>query len=121
MPSSASVLAPVHASTPPTSHTTSAAPGAGTLVSIAPGDVKTPLPMTMLATMAKASAAPSVRANVVVVVVPPPPPPPGATCVRLRFRPGAVVVPPPAGTGAVVLCRGEERGVHCPAAIGVVG
>lgn len=64
MPSSAMVLAPVHARIPPTSHTTSAAPGDGTLVSMDPGEVKMPLPMTMLITMEKASTAPRLRVKV---------------------------------------------------------
>lgn len=57
------VDAPVHASTPPISHTTSAAPGDGTFVSMDPGDVKMPLPITILITIAKASAVPRVLEN----------------------------------------------------------
>lgn len=64
VPSSAMVLAPVQASSPPTSHTIRAAPGDGTLVSIDPGEVKTPLPMTILTMMANASRAPRFRLNV---------------------------------------------------------
>jgi len=55
VPNSAKVLAPVQARTPPRSHSTSATPGEGTFASIDPGDVKMPLPMTMLMIMAKAS------------------------------------------------------------------
>lgn len=63
VPSSAMVDAPVHASTPPMSHTTNATPGEGTLVSMDPGDVKIPLPITILITIAKASAVPRVLEN----------------------------------------------------------
>jgi len=64
VPSSAMVAAPVQARTPPTSHISKAAPGEGELVSMAPGEVKMPLPMTMLMTMAKASSAPRVGLKV---------------------------------------------------------
>ena len=64
VPSSAMVLAPVQASRPPTSQTIRAAPGDGTLVSMDPGDVKMPLPTTMLTMMANASSAPKFRLNV---------------------------------------------------------
>lgn len=63
VPSSAIVLAPVQARMPPTSHTISATPGDGTFVSIEPGEVKIPLPITMLMTMPKASMAPRLRVN----------------------------------------------------------
>src|SRR5436190_24027879 len=63
VPSSAMVEAPVHARTPPISQTTRAAPGDETWVSIDPGDVKMPLPITMLMTMAKASAVPRFLEN----------------------------------------------------------
>lgn len=55
---------------PATSQTTRAMPGEGTLVSTAPGDVKTPLPMTMPMTIPNASVVPRLRLN-----VPPPFPP----------------------------------------------
>lgn len=58
VPSSAKVVAPVQARTPPTSHIARAIPGEGTFASIEPGEVKTPLPMTMLTTMPNASMAP---------------------------------------------------------------
>lgn len=64
VPSSAKVVAPVQAKTPPINQIASAIPGDGTFVSIEPGDVKTPLPMTMLTTIPKASAAPRLRVNV---------------------------------------------------------
>lgn len=58
------VLAPVQAKTPPTSHITNATPGDGTFVSMDPGDVKMPLPITMLTTMANASVVPRFLENV---------------------------------------------------------
>lgn len=45
MPSSAIVALPVQARRPPTSHTKRAAPGEGTLVSIAAGEAKMPEPV----------------------------------------------------------------------------
>ena len=64
VPNSAMVLAPDQAKMPPTSHTTSAIPGEGTFVSIDPGDVNIPLPMTMLMMIANAFSVPKLRANV---------------------------------------------------------
>lgn len=64
MPSPVKVLAPVQASTPPTSHKTQAIPGDGSLAPIEPGDVRTPLLMTMLMIMAKALIVLRFRLNV---------------------------------------------------------
>jgi hypothetical protein len=64
VPSSANVDAPVQARTPPTSHMINDAPGEGTFASIAPGDVKIPLPMTIFMMMANASRVPRFCLNV---------------------------------------------------------
>lgn len=71
VPSSASVLAPAQANMPPVNHITNAIPGLGTFVSILPGDVKTPLPMTMLTKMPYAAAAPKAGVKVLLPSGPP--------------------------------------------------
>ena len=57
------VDAPVQARNPPASHISSAAPGDGTLVSIADGEAKTPLPMITDIKRVNPSSVPRLRAN----------------------------------------------------------
>lgn len=99
------VLAPVHAKTPPTIHTRSAAPGDGTLESMDPGEVKTPLPMTMLTTMANASTAPRLRVNV---------PPPAPTIISSSSR-----RPPPCSAPSVSASHPPPPAGERPAKSGV--
>ena len=107
VPNSAMVLAPVQASSPPTSQTIRAAPGDGTFVSIDPGEVKTPLPMTMLTIMANASKVPRFRLNVPCTRWPDP-----ASCGSCRFCPASSWVDASslASKGLVTPSSSEFRG-----------